>query len=287
MDCPSTAWPALPYEEWRDTLAFLHLEVQLLGRLRAVCSPREPEWAHIVLYVTPRGLTTGPVPVPAGDGQLSVEAEADLLAHEVRLRASNGAIHTVPMAAPTVAAFHARFLEALAAAGATVELPGTPQEVADPVPFADDTRARVYDGDAVTRFHRALVSLAPVFDEFRSAFTGRVSRTQFFWGSMDLNITRFTGTPESADQHVAGFWPGSDTFPEAALYAYAAPKPNGIEAAAVEPDGAAWDSALGEFVLSYDAVREAPDPAVAVRAFLDSTYAVAAARAGWDGRLLS
>jgi hypothetical protein len=154
------------------------------------------------------------------------------------------------------------------------------------VPFTDDHRARVYDADAITCFHRALVSCAAVFDEFRSAFTGRVSRTQFFWGSMDLNITRFTGAPGSADQHAAGFWPGSDAFPEPALYAYAAPKPNGIEAAAVEPDGAAWDGALGEFVLRYDHVCAAPDPAAAVRAFLDSTYAVAAAKAGWDGRLL-
>jgi hypothetical protein len=287
MDGCPTAWPALPYAAWRDTLAFLRLEVQVLGKLRVACSPREPEWAHLALSVTPRGLTTGPVPLPTGEGPELVEAEADLLAHEVVLRTSSGGLRTLPMATSSVAAFHAGFLDALAALGAKVELSGTPQEVADPVPFADDTRPRTYDGGAVTRFHRVLASLVPVFDEFRGAFVGRVSRTQFFWGSMDLNITRFTGGAGSADQHAAGFWPGGESFPEPAFYAYAAPKPNGLEAAAVEPSAAGWDSGLGEFVLRYDDVRAVPDPAATVLEFLDSTYAVAAAKAGWDGRLLA
>lgn len=162
-----------------------------------------------------------------------------------------------------------------------------PQEVTDPVPFADDTRPRSYDGDATARFHAVLAALVPVFDELRGAFLGRVSRTQFFWGSMDLNVTRFTGGVGGADQHAAGFWPGSDSFPEPAFYAHASPKPSGIEAAAIEPAGARWDTGLGEFVLRYDDVRVAPDPAAAVREFLDSTYAAAAAKAGWDGRLLA
>ncbi|MFN8026077.1 MAG: DUF5996 family protein [Acidimicrobiia bacterium] len=283
----SGLWPALPYAEWRETLALLQLEAQVLGKLRVACSPREPEWAHITLYVSARGLTTGPVPVPTADGRVLVEAEADLRAHEVVVRSSLGDAARVAMAAPTVAVFHAGFLDALASLGATVELAGTPQEVADPVPFADDDRPREYDGAAATRFHTVLASLVPVFDEFRGAFAGRASRTQFFWGSMDLNVTRFTGEPGSADQYAAGFWPGSDSFPEPAFYAYAAPKPDGIEVAGIEPAAAAWDSGLGEFVLRYDDVRAADDPAAAVREFLDSTYAAAAAKAGWDGRLLA
>ena len=298
-DATHTPWPALPYDEWRDTLATLQMELQILGKLRVACSPREPEWAHITLYVSPRGLTTGPVPVALADGAGLVEAEADLLAHEVVVRTSDGQTRTVPLPTPTVAAFHAVFVAALGDLGVTAELSTMPQEVPDPVPFPEDTRPRVYDGEAVTRFHRVLASIAPVFDAYRGAFNGKVSRTQFFWGSMDLNITRFSGVPcspppgadllirESYDyeQCSAGFWAGDARFPEAALYAYAYPKPPGIEQAEVGPAGAAWHEGLGELILRYDDVRATADPAAAVREFLDSSYAALARLSGWDNGL--
>jgi hypothetical protein len=50
----------------------------------------------------------------------------------------------------------------------------------------------------------------------------------------------------------------------------------------VEPDGARFDSTLGEFLLPYDAVRAAADPDEVLMAFLRSTYAAAADLAGWD-----
>ena len=61
-----TAWPTLPYRDWADTLDTVHMVVQILGKVRVALSPKEPEWAHITLYVSPRGLTTGPVPSPVG-----------------------------------------------------------------------------------------------------------------------------------------------------------------------------------------------------------------------------
>jgi hypothetical protein len=39
---------------------------------------------------------------------------------------------------------------------------------------------------------------------------------------------------------------------------------------------------MGEFLLPYDAVRNASNPDAMVRAFLDSTYAAAANTAGWE-----
>jgi hypothetical protein len=50
----------------------------------------------------------------------------------------------------------------------------------------------------------------------------------------------------------------------------------------VRPDAAFWSKDLGEFVLPYDAVRSAKDPARDLMAFLQSTYAAAADLAKWD-----
>src|SRR5438105_1029171 len=49
-------WPELPYEAWSATKETLHMQIQMLGKLRLTLAPPEPEWAHIPLYVTARFL---------------------------------------------------------------------------------------------------------------------------------------------------------------------------------------------------------------------------------------
>ena len=88
------------------------------------------------------------------------------------------------------------------------------------------------------------------------------------------------------EQMSAGWWPGSATFPNPAFYAYAYPKPDGIEAAPLSSPGAKWNDELGEFILLYDDVRTAPSPEAALREFLDSAYDACASRAGWDAGLV-
>ena len=117
----------------------------------------------------------------------------------------------------------------------------------------------------------------------------------FFWGSFDLALTRYSGRPATpppnagiifqhsadAEQICAGFWPGHQSFPAPAFFAYAYPKPSNIEAARIGPDAATWNPDLGEFVLTYDAARAASNPRQAILTFLDDTYQACAAAAGW------
>ncbi len=289
---PDDVWPALPYPSWTDTLDTLHMELQILGKVRVALSPKEPEWAHITLYVSPRGLTTGPVPSPAG----LLEAEADFIDHQVVIRTEAGAVATVALVARPVAEFWAEFCAALRSVGVDTELSSMPQEVEDPIPFPDDTTHHAYDPDAAHRFWRALTSMEPVFQEYRAAFKGKVSRVQFFWGSVDLAATRFSGRPctpppgadllirETYDfeQMSVGWWPGNAAFPDPAFYAYAYPKPDGIETAPLASPNSTWNADLGEFILLYDDVRAAPSPAAAVREFFDAAFEACASAAGWD-----
>ena len=68
----------------------------------------------------------------------------------------------------------------------------------------------------------------------------------------------------------------------AAFYAYAYPAPEGFAAAPVRPEAAFFHQALGEFILPYDAVREADAPEAMLLDFLQTTYEAAANAAGWD-----
>ena len=76
------AWPALPLDEWRDTYETLHRWTQVIGKVRLVQLPWINHAWHCTLYVTARGLTTGPV--PHGDTSFQVNfdfLEADLRQH--------------------------------------------------------------------------------------------------------------------------------------------------------------------------------------------------------------
>jgi hypothetical protein len=170
----------------------------------------------------------------------------------------------------------------------------------DATRFSEDHVHAAYDGAAAHRFWRALVQADRVLKVFRSGFLGKASPVHFFWGSFDLAVTRFSGrraplhpggvpglpdavTREAYSHEVssAGFWPGSDAFPEAAFYSYAYPEPAGFRDRPVSPGGR-FDEKLGEFILPYDKVRGAADPDAMLLDFLATSYAAAAECGGWD-----
>ena len=58
----------------------------------------------------------------------------------------------------------------------------------------------------------------------------------------------------------AGFWPGGGGINYPAFYSYAYPQPEGYRSSPVEPKEAFFHDAIGEFLLPYNAVREASNP---------------------------
>ena len=291
-------WPPLPLDEWADTYATLHLWLQIVGKVRL----KQAAWMnhswHSTLYVTPCGLTTSSMPY----GDRAFEIEFDFREHRLRIRTSDGGAQRFALEPQSVAAFHARLVEALAALGIDVRISRMPNELADPIIRFDlDETHRAYDADYANRFWRILVQADRVFRIFRSSFIGKASPVHFFWGAPDLAVTRFSGRPaplhpggvphlpdeivrEAYSHEVSscGFWPGGGAVPYPAFYSYAYPEPEGFSSAPVEPAEAFYSTDLREFIVPYDAVRLASSPDDALLAFLESTYAAAADLGSWD-----
>ena len=133
------------------------------------------------------------------------------------------------------------------------------------------------------------------FARWRCSYVGKSSPVNFFWGSFDLAVTRFSGRrappregpafEREAYSHEVishGFWPGSAPLPEPAFYAYAVPQPAGLAEAPVQPGASYFHPSLGEFILPYEAVRTATSPEAALRAFLQCTWRRAAELGGWN-----
>ena len=299
----SEPWPRLAYEEWKDTLHAIHMWTQIVGKIRLATTPLLNHWWNSSLAVTPRGLSTGTMP----SGNDAFQIDFDFIEHELVIATSRGGRDAIPLRSTSVAEFYRGVLDSLGGLGiGDPEISLRPAEVADAVPFPDDTDMRPYDRDQARQFATVLLNTDLVFERFRAGFLGKASPVQFFWGSFDLASARFSGRrapayaggkPPNVHVHVmheaysheliaAGFWPGSADVPRAEYYAYAMPPPEGLPKAAIQPDGAGWNAARGEFVLPYEAVRTSPDPDATLTAFLESTYGAAADLGRWDRALL-
>jgi hypothetical protein len=272
------------------------MNLQIVGKVRRALSPLEPQWANVPLYLSSRGLTTTPM---AFEGVI-FEIVIDLIDHQVVIQTVSGEARRVALAARPVAEFYADFMSNLKALGVDPRFRPIPDEVDDPIPFADDTIHRHYEPEWANRFWRVLSQVDVVLKAHRSRYRGRTSPVHFFWGTFDLALTRFSGRAAQpppgagiirrlsadAEQICAGFWPGSAQFPRAAFFAYTYPKPDGIEDQVIEPAEAGWSGGLGEFALAYDDVRETASPRHAILQFFESTYAAGARLRGWDPGLV-
>jgi len=292
----SAQWPELSYAAGHDTWTTLHLWAQVVGKVRLVQAPWTNHSWHVPLYVTVRGLTTSPIPY----GGRTLEIDFDLIAHRLVLRTDDGAERMLPLAAQPVASFYAAVMAQLADLKMPLHIHTTPNEIADAVPFEQDTAPRRYEPEQATRLWQGLLQMDRVFKEFRARFIGKCSPVHFFWGSFDLAVTRFSGReapphpggvpnfPDwvareaySHEVSSAGFWPGGGPVEYPAFYSYAYPAPEGFAAAKVGPAAASFSTALGEFLLPYDAVRTATSPDETLLEFLQSTYEAAANLAKW------
>ncbi len=294
---PPNVWPALHYPNLKDTLATLHLWLQMVGKIRLRKTPWINHSWHVTLYVSPRGLTTGSVPYERGVFSL----EFNFLQHQLVLTTSTGQQTNLVLSDGTIADFYQRLLALLQQADIAVDIHTRPNELEPAIPFEEDKQPRTYHPDHAHTVWQALIRIHNAFTRFRADFTGKVSPVHLFWGAFDLAVTRFSG--REAPQHPggapniplevmqeayshevssAGFWPGNPDFPEAAIYSYCYPTPDAFKEQPVQPDAAYYHQELGEFILPYAAVQQADDPNAMLTDFLQTTYAAAANTGNWD-----
>ena len=297
MNTANEVWPALPFNEWKETASTLHMWTQIVGKIRLSLTPWTNHSWHVTLYLTARGLTTSPIFF----GARVLQIDFDFVDHVLRMQTGEGIRKNIKLAPKSVAAFYREVMDALRELEIPVEINTSPNEVDPAIPFEQNEKDAAYDPEYANRFWRVLLQSDRVFKEFRSEFCGKCSPVHFFWGSFDLAVTRFSGrhapphpggvphlpdaiTREAYSHEVSslGFWPGNEMMPEPIFYSYAYPEPKGFPEAKVQPAAASYNAQLKEFVLPYDAVRQAASPDQALLDFARTTYDAASTLGNWD-----
>ncbi len=285
-------WPELPLEGWKDTYANLHLWTQVIGKIRMRLSPRQNHWWESALYVSPRGLTTGPIPF----GRRYFRIDLDFMDHCLFIRVDDGRNRAMALSPKPVARFHQEVFQLLESLGIRLSIDPWSKELPKNVRLDQFDGIQAYDAARAHAFWRVLIQADRLLKEYAARFIGKTSPVHFFWGSFDLTVSRFSGRRapprENADSITreayshecisCGFWPGSQNIQGAAFYAYAAPEPKGYAEARVLPESAFYNAPTKNFILMYDEVRRARQPDELVRAFFQSAYQAGADLGGWD-----
>ncbi len=299
MAVHTDSWPELRYEQYRETRDLLHMQAQIVGKLRLALTPPLAQWAHAPLRLSADGLATGPLWV--GDGVLAVDL--DLVRHEARFERSDGRRAAVELGLGTVAEFFSSVRDVLDELDVDVAINPMPQEVPEPVAFDSDTRQRAYDREQANRLYQAMIRVGSVYEQAQSGYWGKQSPVSFYWGGFDLSVTRYSGrplqAPEGLPQIMTGsldaelanvsFGFGSDEVPQPAFTAAAFPQPAGMASARLRPAEAHYVEVPGMggvFVLSYDDLRGAAEPRSALLEFCRGSFAAVAELGGWDRALL-
>jgi hypothetical protein len=288
------AWPPLPYEDIRPTVDHLHRLSQIGGKY-TLDEPFEPNWGHIVLSVTPRGLATRTL--HAGDVLFTVAYE--LLDNRVVVSASTGRV-SLPLGPGSVADFYERFLEAVKPLGIGPLRTTIEPEIPDAPTLDTDRAERPYDGEAARRVWSAFASAAGALETWQAPYRGHRPPVGVMWGAFDLSATRWNGRlrmPPTTmpifqrngmtEEEVAlGLWLGDEQSRAAAFFAYISPPPDGLDTVDFGVEGAAYDAGAGLIVLPWDAVRATDDPQATVVRFADSVYQAAVDLGGWPADLV-
>jgi hypothetical protein len=290
-------WPTIPYAEWSATCDTLHAHTQVLGKLAVALAPPEPQLQHAALHLSARGWETGLLPVANGSGAIVVAL--DLRSHEAIVEHSGGSVYRVALAPDRpVGDVTREVLEAVRNVAGVVEINPTPQEVPWSVPLDKDYEHAHYDPGQVESYFAAATRAALILAAFRAPYRGRSTPVNAWWGSFDLAVNLFSGSPADppsndfimrnamdAQEVAVGWWPGDSRYGNAAFYAYAHPAPAAFASATLSPAAAHWNAELGEYILDWDDVCRSPDPHQAGLEFARSAFHHACAVCDWDPAL--
>ncbi len=291
------AWglPPLPLDDWEETKETLHRYCQIAGKVRMELSPFKNHWWHVTLYVTARGLSTGPIPY-GPYGSATFEIYFDLLENKLAVTTGDKGGFSFALDDLPVAEFYRRLFDGLRSLGVEATINTRPFELDGEYALDKDTFHRALEQEYVRRYHRVLLWVDGVFKTFAGRFSGKTSPVQLFWHSFDLAVTRFSGKqvslPEGTDpvtreaySHEVisfGFWPGDAGVREPAFYSYTAPEPEGLTEHPLSPGAASWLPEGGLALLPYEEARNSASPTRTLLEFMESAYGAGAKSAGWD-----
>lgn len=212
----------LQYSAWKDEKETIQLLTQILGKYCLEDRKQRPQWAHIMLDITPQGLSTGTL----FHARKTYSLNLNFIDHIIEIKTVDGEKSISLKNGTTIKEYYFAIVNALANFGITTEISKNPQEMQTKTPFDEDEEHKYYKPEIMKEFLDILHFVYHVETRFVHSLRGRNVLPGFFFGTFDLstivnknNMYRTFGESRTIEYNAFdeeiiefGFWFGDDKY---------------------------------------------------------------------------
>lgn len=248
------------YNEYKNEITTLQLISQILGKIKLEYAPQEPQWAHVILDITPRGFSTGLLK----RGDSFFEIETDLSRGLIVIKTETHDTHIEMQSGKPVSEYYQEIINTAAAEGLKIHINTIPQEMDFKTPFEDDVGHHHYDEKVAKDVLKWFQFAWNAEQQFIAPLRKRKAYPGLFWGTFDVSrilvYKEFEPFPNDSkviqraafDEHMIefGFWLRDNNFERPTFFVLPYPFVEGkeLEADISFPEGSYFDTDMAEYL---------------------------------------
>lgn len=248
------------YKKNKDEIITLQLLSQMLGKIKLEHAAQEPQWAHIILDITPRGFSTGLLK----HNEMYFEIEVNLVNNKIIIENSKETKEIKLENGKTISEYYQELLDSTNRLGLPISIHTRPQEMETTTPFEEDVEHHHYDEDVATEILTWFQFAWDVEQQFIAPFRQRKVYPGLFWGTFDVSCivvyNEFEPFPDDSkvieraafDEHMIefGFWLGDDNYEHPTFFTLPYPFVEGVELETNDefPEGSYYSPEMAEYL---------------------------------------
>ena len=210
------------YNQWSDTAEMLQILSQMLGKVKLQRVPPQPGWAHILLYSTATGFTTGLIP---RDNEGFV-IDLDIMESKIYVKTTDGKTAGFKFDdGRSIKEYYDAFRNMLFEVICDIEIYPMPQEMSLKKPFDEDYDIRDYKHKDAIHYLKTATFVYNELTKFAAPYRNKKILPGLFWGTFDITTMLYSGEEapfpsntiierSAFDEKLIefGFWPGDSNY---------------------------------------------------------------------------
>ena len=227
------------YKKNKNEIITLQLISQILGKIKLQYAIQEPQWAHIILDITPRGFSTGLLKY----GASYFEIEVNLIESIIFIKTEEKDVSIKLGDGKTISEYYKEIINVSADLGLQFSIHTRPQEMGLKTLFEDDVNHHHYKEDTAREILKWFQFAWDAEQQFIGPLRQRKVFPGLFWGTFDVSCivvyNKLEPFPDDSrvieraafDEHMIefGFWLGDDHTEHPAFFILPYPFVSGVE----------------------------------------------------------
>jgi len=282
----------IDYNQWSNTAEMLQILSQMLGKVKLQRVPAQPGWAHILLYPTASGFTTGLIPKDSEGFIINL----DILESRIYAKTTEGTTAGFKFDdGKSIKEYYNAFRNMLFEVICDTEIYPMPQEMSLKKPFNEDYGKRNYNKDDAKNYHKVATFVYNELTKFAAPYRNKKILPGLFWGTFDITTILYSGEEapfpgntiierSAFDEKLIefGFWPGDSNYEKPTFFVLPYPfLTEDLSKSPIRPNKAFYSKEKSEFFLSLEDVMNYSNPSKAIQDFFHSAFTILATHERW------